>query len=132
MNSQDFDKCRQFLEDQLSKNIDNRELLATYQKLIEVKSQYDQATHKAVIEKEMKEVELNGQYNAVLQTTRTDYEKAVYKNNTDYNIAATNAATQFQQHQMSTQASIYNTAMSQPQFWNGYAQPNQSLRNEGF
>ena len=40
MNSQDFDKCRQFLEDQLSKNIDNKELLATYQKLIELDPKY--------------------------------------------------------------------------------------------
>ena len=61
MNSQDFDKCRQFLEDQLSKNIDNKELLATYQKLIELKSQYDTATDKALIEKEIREAELNTQ-----------------------------------------------------------------------
>lgn len=131
MNSHDFDKCRQFLEDQLSKNIDNKELLATYQKLIEVKSQYDQATDKAVIEKEIKQAELNTQYNTVLQTSSVDYDKAVYKNNTDYNIAANNTAGQFQQHQMTTQASIFNTAMSQPYFQNAYAQPNQSLRPTG-
>ena len=132
MNSEDFNKCRQFLEEQLSKNIENKDLLATYQKLIELKSQYDQTTDKAVIEKEIKQAEFDAQYHTVLQTSNVDYSKAVHKNNIDYNIAANNAATQFQQHQMTTQAGVLNTAMGQPQFWNNYhQQPNPLLPNQG-
>ncbi|HDR9128804.1 TPA: hypothetical protein QDB31_005909 [Burkholderia vietnamiensis] len=118
MKSEDFSKCREFLEDQLSKNIDNKDLLSVYQKLIELKSQYDLATDKAVIEKELKQAELDAQYHTTVQTSNVDYNKAIHKNNTDYNIAANNNATQFQQHQMTTQAGIVNSAMGHPQFWN--------------
>lgn len=127
MNSEDFNKCRQFLEEQLSKNLESKDLLATYQKLIELKSQYDLATDKAVIEKEIKQAELEAQYHATVQTSNVDFNKAVHRNNTDYNIAANNAATQFHQHQMTTQAGVLNTAMSQPQFWNSYPQTNPQL-----
>lgn len=132
MNSEDFNKCRQFLEEQLSKNIESKDILAAYQKLIELKSQYDLATDKAVIEKEIKQAELEAQYHTTVQTSNVDYNKAVHRNNTEYNISANNAATQFQQHQMTTQAGVLNTAMGQPQFWNGYQQPNQLLPNQGF
>lgn len=131
MKSEDFDKCRLFLEEQLSKNIDNKELLAVYQKLIELKSQYDLATDKAVIEKEIKQAELEAQYHATVQTSNVDYNKTVHRNNTDYNIAANNAATQFHQHQLTTQAGVLNTVMGQPHFFNGYQQTNPSLPNQG-
>lgn len=115
MNSEDFNKCRQFLEEQLSKNIESKDLLATYQKLIELKSQYDLATDKAVIEKEIKQAELEAQYHATVQTSNVDYNKAVHRNNTEFNISANNAATQFHQHQMTTQAGVLNHAIG-----NGY------------
>ena len=127
MNSQDFDKCRQFLEGQLSKNIENKELIATYQKLLELKSQYDTATDKAVIEKELRQAELEAHYHTAIHTSNVDYDKAVHRNNTEYGIATNNNATQFHQHQMTTAAGVVNTAMSQPQFWNGYPQPNPPL-----
>lgn len=132
MNSEDFNKCRQFLEEQLSKNIENKDLLATYQKLIELKSQYDQATDKAVIEKELKQAELDTQFRTTVHTSNVEFDKAIHRHNTDFNIAANNNATQFQQHHMTTQAGILNTAMGQPQFWNGFPQQNPSLPNQGY
>lgn len=132
MKSEDFDKCRLFLEEQLSKNMDNKELLAVYQKLIELKSQYDLATDKAVIEKELRQAELDTQYRTTIHTSNVDYDKAIHRHNTDFNIAANNNATQFQQHHMTTQAGIVNTAMGRPEFWNGYPPQNPSLQNPGY
>ncbi|MEZ2137736.1 hypothetical protein V3O09_07140 [Stenotrophomonas maltophilia] len=115
MNSQDFDKCRQFLEDQLSKNIDNKELLATYQKLIELKSQYDTATDKALIEKEIREAELNTQFRTAAYANDTDLNKAVHSNITNSNMAWNAQQAESQRHHQTTVANTMTHAMS-----NGY------------
>jgi len=46
MNSIDFHYCRNFLESMIYNNPDNKELLSTYQKLIEKKSEFDTAYFK--------------------------------------------------------------------------------------
>lgn len=85
MNSEDFNKCREFLESQIAKNPENKELIETYRYLIESKSNYDKETQKSIIEKEVREAEFQKQ----LQST-------IHTNNTNYGIAAGNnlAATQ--------------------------------------
>lgn len=132
MNSQDFDKCRQFLEGQLSKNIENKELLAVYQKLLELKSQYDMTTDKAVIEKELRQAELEAHYHTTVHTANVDYDKAIHRNNTDFGIAANNNANQYYQHQMTTAAGVVNNAMNHGQFWNNHPQQNPTLGSGNF
>lgn len=132
MNSVDFDKCRQFLEDQLSKNIENTQLIGVYQKLLELKSQYDTATDKAVIEKQLRQAEFDAQYNTAVHNANVDYDKAVHRNNTEFGMAANNNAAQFQQHRMTTEASVVNTAMGQSQFWEGFQHQYPGIRNKGF
>ncbi|MFI3219110.1 MAG: hypothetical protein QX189_08315 [Methylococcales bacterium] len=41
MNNYDFDKCREFLEDMISKHPENVELIKAYCKLIEKKTDFD-------------------------------------------------------------------------------------------
>ncbi|WP_281167054.1 hypothetical protein [Oceanospirillum beijerinckii] len=41
MKSEEFDKCRQFLETAISENPENNGFLEAYVKLIELKSTYD-------------------------------------------------------------------------------------------
>lgn len=113
MNSQDFDKCRQFLEKQLSENIENKDLLAIYQRLIELKSQYDLETDKAVIDKQLRENELNIQYHTAVHANNTDYNKAVHKNNTDFGIAVNNNTAANYQHYEAQRFGSYNNAVNQ-------------------
>ncbi len=47
MNSWDFNNCRIFLEDMIRNNIDNKELISAYSKLIEKKSDFDVSFFKA-------------------------------------------------------------------------------------
>ncbi|MBS7690168.1 hypothetical protein I0E98_05535 [Pseudomonas lalucatii] len=51
MKSEDFNKCREFLEKEISEHPENGELLKVYLRLIELKSDYDKETDKAWIEK---------------------------------------------------------------------------------
>jgi len=121
MNSQDFDKCRQFLEDHLSRNIDNKDLLAVYQKLIELKSQYDTATDKALIEKEVREAELNTQFRTSAYNNDTDLNKAMHRNNTDLNMAWNTQQAENYRHNQTTQSNVFSQAMG-----NGYQPWSQS------
>jgi len=115
MKTEEFNKCRQFLEDQLSNNLDNKELLAAYVRLIELKSQYDTATDKALIEKEIREAELNTQFRTTAYTSDTDLNKAMHRNNTDYNMAWNAQQAENSRHYQSTLATVFNQAMG-----NGY------------
>jgi hypothetical protein len=113
MNSQDFDKCRQFLEKHLSENIDNKNLFAIYQRLIELKSQYDLETDKVVIEKQLREADLNTQYHTAVHTNNTEYNKTVHKNNTDFGIAANNNGAASHQHYQTQHYGAVNNALNQ-------------------
>lgn len=59
MNSSDFNDARKFLEKLLEQDQSNSGILATYTKLLTLKSKYDLKTDKAVIEKEIRQAELN-------------------------------------------------------------------------
>lgn len=115
MNSEDFNKCREFLESQIKEAPENKELLTAYQRLFELKSEFDKETNKAVIEKEIREAEIQANLNAKVHTNNTDYGKAVHSNNTSFNMnAGNNHAANFQ-HQQTQFASVANNAIN-----NGY------------
>lgn len=68
MKSEEFNKCREFLENQIQASTDEtyrNNLLQTYQKLLELKSTYDTDTDRALIEKEIKQAEFSAQTNQV-------------------------------------------------------------------
>ncbi len=115
MKSEEFDKCRQFLEKAISENPDNNCFLEAYVKLIELKSMYDKETDKALIEKEIRQAEFNTQYNTAVHTNNTEYGKSVYQNNTDFNIAANNNQAANYRHHETQQWGAVNNAMN-----NGY------------
>ncbi len=118
MKSEEFEKCREFLEKSISENPDNNGFLEAYVKLIELKSTYDKETDKALIEKEIRQAEFNTQYNTAVHTNNTDYDKSVYQNNTDFNVANNNNNAASFQHQQTQQFGAVNNAMN-----NGYFPP---------
>ncbi|WAK02394.1 hypothetical protein [Methylobacter sp. YRD-M1] len=87
MKSEDFDKCRQFLEKSIEGSPENGEFLKVYLRLIELKSEYDKETDKAWIEKEIREAEFNTQYQTAVHTNNTDLNKTCHTNNTNYEMA---------------------------------------------
>jgi hypothetical protein len=111
MKTEEFNKCRQFLEEQLSNNLDNKELIAAYVKLIESKSQYDTATDKAIIEKEIREAELNTQFRTTAYANDTDLNKAIHRNNIDYSMAWNTQQAESYRHYQSMQANVFNHAV---------------------
>ncbi|MBU3058783.1 hypothetical protein [Pseudomonas indica] len=87
MKSEDFNKCRVFLEKQISEQPENGELLKAYLRLIELKSDYDKETDKAWIEKEIRETEYNLNYQAKVHSNNTDLDKTYHTNNTNHSMA---------------------------------------------
>lgn len=73
MNSDDFNKCRAFLEGQITESQDKKELLDVYRRLLELKSEHDKATTKAVIDKEIKEAELREKFSSTVHTQNTQH-----------------------------------------------------------
>lgn len=90
MNSEDFDNCRKFLEKMIENNPDEECYLSSYMTLIDLKSKYDLETEKAIIEKELRESELDYSYEAIVHTNNTDYNKTENRNETDYHIVREN------------------------------------------
>lgn len=71
MKSEEFNKCREFLENQIQAATDETyrsNLLQTYQKLLELKSIYDKDTDRALIEKEIKQAEFEAQTSQIYDT----------------------------------------------------------------
>lgn len=103
MNSEDFNKCREFLEKQIENDCSNTELIKTYARLIELKSEHDIKTHEAIIKLEISQ-----------HQNQTDYNKTLVEKNTEYNVAVQNAGAQIQQNyqnnQAQTQQAYYNNA----------------------
>jgi hypothetical protein len=87
MKSEDFEKCRVFLEKSISDSPENGELLKVYLRLIELKSEYDKETDKAWIEKEIRETESNLQFQATVHSNNTDFNKTQHTNNSNNNTA---------------------------------------------
>ncbi|MDT0499524.1 MULTISPECIES: hypothetical protein [unclassified Halomonas] len=109
MKSEDFDKCRQFLEKAIENSPDNGELLKVYLRLIELKSEYDKETDKARIEKEIREAEINTQYQTAVHTNNTDLDKAYHTNNTNYGMAVSQQQGENYRHY---QTQVHGTAQS--------------------
>lgn len=76
MKTEDFNKCREFLEKSISESQDNNELIKAYVRLIELKSEYDKETDKALIEKELRQNE-----------STLEYQAKIHTNNTNHNVA---------------------------------------------
>lgn len=61
MRTEEFNKCREFLEGQIMRNPDNKELISAYQKLLELKSIYDAKIHTSILEKKKRDTEAQQQ-----------------------------------------------------------------------
>ena len=113
MKTEEFNKCREFLEKAIIETPENSEFLTAYQKLIELKSIYDKETDKARIEKEIREVEFNSKYNTAVHTNNTDYDKSVHQNNTDLNKTMHTNNTGFNTAQNNNQAQVFQNGQNQ-------------------
>lgn len=102
MKTEEFNKCREFLEKQIVENKENKDFLKAYEKLIELKSNYDKETDKALIEKEIREAELN-----------TNYHATVHTNNTNHSMAVNENLSNIYQHQQTQYHNTINTAMQE-------------------
>jgi|GEM_PF-3133081 hypothetical protein len=98
MKSEEFNKCREFLENQIQAATDETyrsNLLQAYQKLLELKSIYDKDTDRALIEKEIKQAEFEAQtsqiYNTNYHATQQNWQnnQSCMNNNWNDNLART-------------------------------------------
>ncbi len=103
MNDECFNKCRVFLEGQIDKNPENKELVCAYVKLIEVKSTHDRETQKAVIEKDIRQAEFSKQF-----------QTAVHTNDTQFNINANKNWAETQQNWHRQQAGMFGSLLTSP------------------
>lgn len=113
MQNENFEKCRSFLEKHLEENIDNKELLQAYLKLIELKSKYDLEIDKAYMENQTKAAELNTQYSMAVHTNNTDFNKSSHQNNTVMWTAQSGQAAATQQHYHQQHYGAINNAIAQ-------------------
>lgn len=115
MITEDFNKVRAFLEKMLEQNPDHQGFLDTYTKLLEAKSKFDLETHKAVIEKEIRQSEFNTD---LWKTQDTNNANVQMKQSTNY--ADMQSAFNANAHQTQQQ---YNQGM--------FSLANQFLPNHG-
>jgi len=81
MITEEFNKVREFLEKMLDKDPNHQGFLEAYVKLIEAKSKFDLDTNKAVIEKEVRQSELN---HDLWKTQDTNNANVQMQQNTNY------------------------------------------------
>ncbi len=86
MESEDFNKCREFLEGLIKSAPENDKYLEAYVNLIGLKSKYDLDTEKAIIEKELRESEYDYNHRTAVHSNNTDYEKSVNRNEAEYHM----------------------------------------------
>lgn len=113
MKTEEFEKCRQFLESSIKASPENGELLKVYLRLIELKSEYDKETDKAWIEKEIRDAELNAHYQTAVHANNTDLGKTYQTNTTNQNIAWNQQQSENYRH---NQAQVYGTIQSAFQY----------------
>lgn len=68
MRTEEFNKCREFLEGQIMRTPENKELIATYQKLLELKSIYDTEIHISMLDKKARKMEFQQQVQSASAT----------------------------------------------------------------
>lgn len=74
MRTEEFNKCREFLEGQIMRTPDNKELIATYQKLLELKSIYDTEIHISMLDKKARKMEFQQQVQSGSVTVAETHE----------------------------------------------------------
>ncbi|MCO6507383.1 MAG: hypothetical protein J6578_01105 [Snodgrassella sp.] len=74
MRTEEFNKCREFLEGQIMRTPDNKELIAAYQKLLELKSIYDTEIHISMLDKKARRMEFQQQVQTTVSATENHQE----------------------------------------------------------
>ncbi|WP_051608384.1 hypothetical protein [Snodgrassella communis] len=74
MRTEEFNKCREFLEGQIMRTPDNKELIAAYQKLLELKSIYDTEIHISMLDKKARRMEFQQQVQTTVSATENHEE----------------------------------------------------------
>ena len=85
MKDEYFAQCSNFLEELIRESSEKKEFLSAYMELIKLKSDYDKATDKALIEQEIRKLEIQMQYDSTVHTNNTNYNIAMNQNNKDLN-----------------------------------------------
>ncbi len=87
MNSEDFNKCREFLQKSYSDSPENSKLLEAYMQLCDNKSTYDKETDKARIENEIRATEANIKYNTEVYKSNNEIHSSEHSDNVKYDMA---------------------------------------------
>lgn len=114
MKSEEFNKCREFLENQIQALTDEtyrNNLLQTYQKLLELKSTYDKDTDRALIEKEIKQAEFFEQTNQVYNTNWHATQQNWQNNQASMTNNHNNAVFGYAQAIHNNNANVFNNAI---------------------
>jgi hypothetical protein len=74
MRTEEFNKCREFLEGQIMRTPDNKELIAAYQKLLELKSIYDTEIHISMLDNKARRMEIQQQVQTIVPATENHEE----------------------------------------------------------
>lgn len=118
MKSEEFNKCREFLENQIQAATDEAyrsNLLQTYQKLLELKSIYDKDTDRALIEKEIKQAEFEAQTNQIYDTNHHETQRNWQDNQSSMNNNWNDNLARVQKNYHNQEFGLVNNAMQ-----NGY------------
>lgn len=118
MKSEEFNKCREFLENQIQAATDEAyrsNLLQTYQKLLELKSIYDKDTDRALIEKEIKQAEFEAQTNQIYDTNHHEIQRNWQDNQSSMNNNWNDNLARVQKNYHNQEFGLVNNAMQ-----NGY------------
>lgn len=107
MITEEFNKVRAFLEKMLEQDPSHQGFLDTYTKLLEAKSKYDLETNKALIEKELRQEELNIDF---LKTKDTNNANVGMNQNTNLANLYQNANTNAHQTQQNYNNGMFNLA----------------------
>lgn len=106
MNDAAFNQSREFLETQMKECADfneKKEILQVYQKLLELKSEYDKETDKAIIEKQIREAEFFAQTQQNLQdnnaNVQTNYNNAYFQTQQNYHTQQANISGHYYDYQ---------------------------------
>ncbi|WMY91215.1 hypothetical protein [Snodgrassella communis] len=104
MRTEEFNKCREFLEGQIMRTPDNKELIAAYQKLLELKSIYDTEIHISMLDKKARRMEFQQQVQTTVSATENHEEDISTKDDVqNYNQLQPN-----QNNLMANQKNWYN------------------------
>ncbi len=116
MDTEEFNKVRTFLENMLEKNPDHQGFLDTYNKLIEAKSKFDLETHKAIIEKEIRQAEYSMDLHKTQDTNNANVQMNQNNNYADMQRTFNTNAHQTQQGYHNQAFGVMNNAIAHGNF----------------